>query len=79
MAPITVTWLDAHADRSGGWVFPADIDPDPYSVTSIGWRVDPKPGHLSLAQSVGCDGALDHVLHIPLGMVAEVKCLDEPH
>jgi hypothetical protein len=32
----------------------------------------PKPGHVSLAQSIGDDGALDHIIHIPDGMVMEV-------
>jgi hypothetical protein len=69
---VAVVWHDAHADRSGGWVLPADIDADPYRVTSVGWRIEPKVGHVSLAQSVGDDGAYDHVLHIPDGMVIEV-------
>ncbi len=53
-------------------MLPADIDADPYRVTSVGWRIEPKVGHVSLAQSVGDDGAYDHVLHIPDGMVIEV-------
>lgn len=70
---IVVTWWDAHADRSGGWTLPENLDNDPYVVTSVGWRIDPKPGHLSLAQSRGDDGALDHVLHVPTGMIVEVR------
>lgn len=69
---IAVVWHDAHSDRSGGWVLPADIDDEPYRVTTVGWRIDPKPGHVSLAQSIGDDGALDHIIHIPDGMVMEV-------
>jgi len=69
---IVVVWHDAHADRADGWVLPADIDTDPYRVTSVGWRIDPKPGHVSLAQSIGDDGGLDHIIHIPDGMVMEV-------
>ena len=72
---VVVVWHDAHADRSGGWVMPDAIDTDAYRVTSIGWRIDPKPGHVSLAQSVGDDGALDHIIHIPDGMVMEVTPL----
>jgi hypothetical protein len=41
---IVVVWHDAHADRAGGWVLPADIDAEPYRVTSVGWRIDPKAG-----------------------------------
>ena len=69
---IVVVWHDAHADRAGGWVLPTDIDNEPYRVTSVGWRIEPKPGHVSLAQSIGDDGALDHIIHIPDGMVMEV-------
>jgi hypothetical protein len=69
---IVVVWHDAHADRAGGWVLPADIDAEPYRVISVGWRIEPKPGHVSLAQSIGDDGALDHIIHIPDGMVMEV-------
>jgi hypothetical protein len=53
-------------------VLPADIDAEPYRVTTVGWRIEPKPGHVSLAQSIGDDGALDHIIHIPDGMVMEV-------
>ena len=71
MKPVIVTWLDAHADRSGGWCLPTDLDDQPYQVRSIGYLIEPPPkaDHVSLAQSVGDDGALDHVLHIPKGMV----------
>ena len=71
MTPLVVTWLDAHADRSGGWVPVADIDNEAYIVRSIGWLIDPPPktGHVSLAQSYGDDGMVDSVVHIPQGMI----------
>jgi hypothetical protein len=71
---VVIVWRDAHADRSGGWVMPEHIDADPYRVTSIGWRIEDKPGHVSIAQSRGDDGALDHVLHIPAAMVEIIRC-----
>jgi hypothetical protein len=72
--PVIVTWLDAHADRSGGWCFPGDLDDKPYTVHSIGYLIDPPPkaDHVSIAQSVGDDEALDHVLHVPKGMVQSI-------
>jgi hypothetical protein len=72
--PIIVVWLDAHADRAGGWVQPADIDVLPYTVITVGWLLNEcKPDHISLAQSIGDDGALDHIIHIPAGMVIETR------
>ncbi len=68
-----VVWHDAHTDRAGGWVLPENRDMEPYTVTSIGFRVDDKPGHVSIAQSVGDDEALDSILHIPEGMVQSVE------
>ena len=72
---VRVVWRDAHADRSGTWIQPADMDSDPYTVASVGWLVAPKPDHLSIAQSVSDDGALDHVLHIPTGWTLTVTTL----
>lgn len=66
---IVVKWLDAHAD--GGWVDSDSLNPDPYEVTSVGIELAAKKGHVTLAQSVGCD-IYDHVLHIPCGMVTEM-------
>ena len=72
--PVVVVWLDAHADRAGGWVQPADIDDRPYSVISVGWLVhECKVDHISLAQSIGDDGALDHIIHIPVGMIKQTR------
>jgi hypothetical protein len=67
-----VEWDDAHADRSGGWVLPGDIEFNPYRVCSVGWRIEVDADHVSLVQSVGDDDACDHVLHIPAGMVRSV-------
>jgi hypothetical protein len=68
-----VEWDDAHADRSGGWVIPADIEFHPYHVVSVGWRLEVDADHVSLVQSLGDDGACDHVLHVPLGMVRNIS------
>lgn len=68
-----VEWDDAHADRSGGWVLPADIEFTPYRVTTVGYRLEVDDCHVSIVQSVGDDGACDHVIHVPLGMVRSVR------
>ena len=81
MTPTIVVWHDAHADPSGGWVMPGDIDQRPYEVTSVGWLLPAdgggKPGHVTLAQSHGQIAgdppeAWDHVLHVPCGMVVRM-------
>jgi hypothetical protein len=78
MTPVVVRWFDAHADRSGGWIHPANIDTQPYVVQSIGWLMDEcKAEHISIAQSHGDDGALDHIIHIPRGMIQLVRGIDD--
>ena len=77
MKPVKVVWHDAHAE-GGGWMCPADIDPDAYSVVTVGWLLDDaKPDHVVVAQSHGCDGQVDHVLAIPVDMVQRVVELKE--
>jgi len=66
---IVVKWMDAHADE--GWIDSDSLNPDPYEVTSVGIELTAKKGHVTIAQSVGCD-IYDHVLHIPCGMVTEM-------
>ncbi len=69
-----VTWHDAHSDRCAGWVQAGDIDQDPWPVRSIGWLIEPsKAGHVSIARSHTEGDDLDHVLHIPSGMVQTVE------
>lgn len=71
-----VWWHDAHA-ATEGWTPPADIDQEPYTVASVGFLLsDSKPGHVVLAQSMIADhGDVDHVLAIPLAMVARIETL----
>jgi hypothetical protein len=75
-ALVQVVWRDAHA-ATDGWTLPEEIDQDPCMVTSVGYLLAGcKPGHLVLAQSVIADqGAVDHVLAIPVAMVAKIKVL----
>lgn len=65
---VLIMWKDAHADES--WAHVDDIDDEPYIVRSVGWRIpNKKRGHVTLAQSLGDGGHVDHILHIPKGMI----------
>lgn len=72
---VVLIWQDAHADMAGSWVCVDDIDPDPFHVTSIGILLPHvKPGHVSIAQSIGGDIA-DHIIHVPNQMVRELTVI----
>jgi len=73
---VAVVWDDAHDDGSSAWVACEDIDPSPYTVVSIGVLLPTgtKPDHVSIARSVAGE-YLDHVLHIPTGMIQSVTVL----
>ena len=77
MEAVLVTWHDAHGDSSG-WLPIDSVDTAPCVVTSIGFALPSgtKPGHYSLAQSILHSDYIDHVLHIPLGMIVRVVTLD---
>jgi hypothetical protein len=67
---VAVAWHDAHAESEGSWTTISSIDDQPYRVVSIGWLIEnAKAGHVTLAQSMGCDDSIDSVLHIPVGMI----------
>lgn len=72
-----VTWEDAHAGSSYSWTAVDDIDPEPYTVISVGVMLDEsvKPGHVTIIQSF-VNECCDALLHIPLPMVKEVKIVD---
>lgn len=76
---VLVVWADAHSD-SAGWTGFKDIeDEGEYLVSSVGWVLKPEHGgkakHLTICQSYTPDEDVDHVLHIPNGMVRSVKHL----
>lgn len=79
MKPVIVTWHDAHADQGGSWVSRHDIDADPYVVRSVGFVFDPppKPGHVTVCQSIGDGEMFDNLLHIPLGWIASILPLGD--
>lgn len=78
--PVIVTWADAHA-HEGSWTYVDDMeDTGDYIVTSVGWLMPPGQGgfanHATICQSHGADNAVDHIIHIPTGMIRSIQYLD---
>jgi hypothetical protein len=74
---VLVTWHDAHSGAES-WINIKDLDTEPAEVQSVGFLLATsdggKPDHVTLYQSRNED-SLDHVLHIPVGMVRTMKVL----
>ena len=79
MSVVLVTWHDAHSGAES-WINIKELDSDPAVVESVGFLLNEdnggKPDHITLYQSRNED-SLDHVLHIPVGMVRTMKVLME--
>ena len=79
MTAVLVTWHDAHSG-SESWINIKDLDTDPAEVQSVGFVLATtdggKPDHITLYQSRN-EESVDHVLHIPVGMVKSIKVLME--
>lgn len=80
MAYVVVTWADAHAGPDE-WCDPAEMDDTgEYLVVSLGHLLPSgeggKDGHVTVAQSLTPDGHVDHILHIPTGMVRSLKVVN---
>ena len=75
---VKVIWHDAHANTTG-WTHVEELDTDPAICISVGFWMptDTKPDHVSLCQSTGPDGTVDHMLCIPTAMVKRISRLDE--
>ena len=77
MTVVLVTWHDAHSGAES-WINIKDLDTDPAEVQSVGFLLATtdggKPDHITLYQSRNED-SVDHVLHIPVGMVKHIKVL----
>lgn len=77
MTVVLVTWHDAHSGAES-WINIKDLDTDPAEVQSVGFLLATsdggKPDHVTLYQSRNED-SVDHVLHIPVGMVKHIKIL----
>lgn len=70
MRLVQVTWQDAHAVGET-WAEPDDLAIG-YRVVSVGLQLDGEPGYTVIAQSLGEDGKVDHVLAIPAGMITSI-------
>ena len=77
MSVVLVTWHDAHSGAES-WIAIKDLDSEPAEVESVGYLLTEaeggKPHHITLFQSRIGD-SIDHVLHIPVGMVQKMKVL----
>ena len=77
MTVVLVTWHDAHSGAES-WINIKDLDTEPAEVQSVGFLLATsdggKPEHVTLYQSRNED-SVDHVLHIPVGMVKHIKVL----
>ena len=77
MTAVLVTWHDAHSGAES-WINIKDLDTEPAEVQSVGFLLATsdggKPDHVTLYQSRNED-SVDHVLHIPVGMVKHIKVL----
>lgn len=78
---VMVTWADTHMSASG-WLELKDYEDDGECiVASVGYHIpvgDPgsKDKHVSLWQTL-CKGEGIHAIHIPVGMVRDLKILQE--
>jgi hypothetical protein len=74
---VLVTWHDAHSGAES-WINIKDLDIEPAEVQSVGFLLATsdggKPDHVTLYQSRN-EESVDHVLHIPTGMVKSIKVL----
>ncbi len=79
MTVVLVTWHDAHSGADS-WINIKDLDTDPAEVQSVGFLLATSDGgkadHITLYQSRN-EESVDHVLHIPVGMVKSIKVLME--
>lgn len=78
MEVVQVIWADAHAGDNDSWVPVEELQEEgsEYIVTSVGWLiVGAKDKHVTIAQSHTQDDQVDHVLHIPEGMVRRLTVL----
>lgn len=72
-----VTWDDTFSDAHG-WTSIDDLEQEPAVVHSVGWIIPTSdggcPDHVTLYQSrIEDTDQVDSVLHIPVGMVRNVK------
>lgn len=76
---VMVIWADAHSGGEG-WTPRGELGFDgEYLVRSIGWLLPAgeggKEAHTSITQSITPHDDIDHIIHIPQGMVRKVTFL----
>lgn len=75
---VSIQWADAHAGE-GHWDTLDPEDKEEHIVITCGFIIPTidggKPGHCTIAQSVSPDEFVDHVIHIPVGMLRSVTFL----
>lgn len=74
-----VIWADAHSDGIG-WTPRDEVGTDgELLVKTCGWLLPAgeggKEGHVTIAQSITPHDDIDHIIHIPKGMVRSVTFL----
>lgn len=76
MKPVLVVWHDAHP-QGEGWVKRRQIRRKPWKQRTVGILVkDGCPGHVTVAQTWDRKGKVyGELLHIPEGMVVEIRVL----
>lgn len=78
MERVEVIWADAHAGDNDTWVPVEELhgEGEEYLVVSVGWLiVGSKAKHVTICQSRTPDEQVDHVLHIPEGMIRKMTVL----
>lgn len=76
---VILVWADAHSDGEG-WTPRDEVGTDgELLVKSCGWLLPAgeggKEGHVTIAQSITPHDDIDHIIHVPQGMVRSVTFL----
>lgn len=83
LQPVLVTWADAHSDSSGWTGIKDSTEEGEYIVYSVGYLIPEseggKPAHITICQSYTPDEDVDHILHIPQGMVRHLDVMTYSH
>ena len=79
---VEITWADTHSGGTG-WTPISEIDQAEYIIKSCGYLLSigdgGKENHVTIYQSRTEDDDLDHILHIPVAMIRNIKAIDIPH
>lgn len=77
---VAVVWADAHSDGDG-WTPRDEVGTEfcELLVKTCGWLLPAgeggKDGHITVAQSITPHDDIDHIIHIPKGMIRTVTFL----